>query len=92
MAAPLRRLQRHQAGDPRGHGRRVGHLPGLPRVDVPAGGPLFDRARQAGQVRADIDFDDLLRMVAGISATNFLDDAQRDRVLGVALDGVRAAR
>ncbi|MFD8381091.1 TetR/AcrR family transcriptional regulator [Streptomyces sp. NPDC059679] len=57
-----------------------------------AGGPLFDRARQAGRVRADIDFDDLLRMVAGITATNFLDDAQRDRVLGVALDGVRAAR
>ncbi|NUP38762.1 MAG: TetR/AcrR family transcriptional regulator [Streptomyces sp.] len=57
-----------------------------------AGGPLFDRARQAGRVRADIDFDDLLRMVAGITATNFLDDAQRDRVLGVALDGVRAVR
>ncbi|MGO4424549.1 TetR/AcrR family transcriptional regulator, partial [Streptomyces sp. MCAF7] len=43
-----------------------------------AGGPLFDRARQAGRVRADIDFDDLLRLVAGITATNFLDDAQRD--------------
>jgi AcrR family transcriptional regulator len=57
-----------------------------------AGGPLFDRARRAGRVRADIDFDDLLRMVAGIAATNFLDDAQRDRVLGVALDGVRAVR
>lgn len=57
-----------------------------------AGGPLFDRARQAGRVRTDIDFDDLLRMVAGITATNFLDDAQRDRVLGVALDGVRAVR
>ncbi|MGW1887693.1 TetR/AcrR family transcriptional regulator [Streptomyces sp. NPDC001970] len=57
-----------------------------------AGGPLFDRAQKAGQARADIAFDDLLRMVAGISATNFLDDAQRDRVLAVALDGVRAAR
>jgi hypothetical protein len=37
-------------------------------------------------------FDDLLRMVAGITSTNFLDDTQRDRVLTVALDGVRAAR
>ncbi|MFF1447953.1 TetR/AcrR family transcriptional regulator [Streptomyces sp. NPDC058274] len=55
-----------------------------------AGGPLFDRAQRAGQVRTDIDFDDLLRMVAGITSTNFLDDAQRDRVLAVALDGVRA--
>ncbi|GGW56224.1 TetR family transcriptional regulator [Streptomyces griseoloalbus] len=57
-----------------------------------AGAPLFERAQGAGQARRDIAFDDLLRMVAGITATNFLDDAQRDRVLSVALDGVRAAR
>ncbi|MGW7268009.1 TetR/AcrR family transcriptional regulator [Streptomyces sp. NPDC054842] len=57
-----------------------------------AGGPLFTRAQQAGEARTDIDFDDLLRMVAGITATNFLDDAQRDRVLAVALDGVRTPR
>lgn len=56
-----------------------------------AGGPLFERAQQAGEAREDMNFDDLLRMVAGISATNFLDDAQRDRVLNVALDGVRAS-
>jgi AcrR family transcriptional regulator len=57
-----------------------------------AGGPLFERAQKAGEARADMDFDDLLRMVAGITATNFLDDTQRDRVLSVALDGVRASR
>jgi hypothetical protein len=57
-----------------------------------AGGPLFERAKRAGEAREDMDFDDLLRMVAGITATNFLDDAQRDRVLTVALDGVRAPR
>ncbi|MGR6973924.1 TetR/AcrR family transcriptional regulator [Streptomyces cynarae] len=56
-----------------------------------AGGPLFERAQQAGEARTDMTFDDLLRMVAGITATNFLDDAQRDRVLNVALDGVRAS-
>ncbi|MER6123184.1 helix-turn-helix domain-containing protein [Streptomyces sp. NPDC001795] len=56
-----------------------------------AGGPLFERAQKAGEARTDIGFDDLLRMVAGITATNFLDDAQRDRVLRVALDGVRAS-
>ncbi len=55
-----------------------------------AGGPLFERAQKAGRARTDINLDDLLRMVAGITATNFLDDAQRDRVLNVALDGVRA--
>lgn len=57
-----------------------------------AGGPLFERAQKAGEAHADMSFDDLLRMVAGITATNFPDDAQRDRVLAVALDGVRAAR
>ncbi|MET7699390.1 helix-turn-helix domain-containing protein [Streptomyces sp. NPDC005485] len=56
-----------------------------------AGGPLFERAQQAGRARADMEFDDLLRMVAGITATNFPTDAQRDRVLAVALDGVRTA-
>jgi AcrR family transcriptional regulator len=55
-----------------------------------AGGPLFEQAQKAGEARTDIGFDDLLRMVAGITATNFLDNAQRDRVLAVALDGVRA--
>ncbi|WP_406356787.1 TetR/AcrR family transcriptional regulator [Streptomyces sp. NBC_00658] len=57
-----------------------------------AGGPLFERAQKAGEARADMAFDDLLRMVAGITSTTFLDDAQRDRVLSVALDGVRTAR
>ncbi|MEU4098948.1 helix-turn-helix domain-containing protein [Streptomyces sp. NPDC026673] len=57
-----------------------------------AGGPLFERAQKSGDARTDISVDDLLRMVAGISATKFLDDAQRDRILSVALDGVRAAR
>ena len=54
-----------------------------------AGGPLLERAQEAGQARRDMDFVDLLRMVAGITATTFDDDAQRDRVLAIALDGVR---
>ncbi|MGI3229005.1 TetR/AcrR family transcriptional regulator [Streptomyces sp. GTA36] len=57
-----------------------------------AGGPLFERAQRTGAARTDMDFVDLLRMVAGITATAFDDDAQRDRVLSVALDGVRASR
>ncbi|MFI6934925.1 TetR/AcrR family transcriptional regulator [Streptomyces sp. NPDC050287] len=57
-----------------------------------AGGPLFERAQRDGEARTDMDFVDLLRMVSGIAATTFDDDAQRDRVLSVALDGVRAAR
>jgi AcrR family transcriptional regulator len=57
-----------------------------------AGGPLFERAQRAGAARTDMDFVDLLRMVAGITATAFDDDAQRDRILAVALDGVRVSR
>jgi AcrR family transcriptional regulator len=57
-----------------------------------AGGPLLERAQRAGVARPDMDFTDLLRMVAGITATVFDDDAQRDRVLAIALDGVRTGR
>jgi AcrR family transcriptional regulator len=57
-----------------------------------AGGPLLERAQKAGEARADMDFGDLLRLVAGITATSFDDDAQRDRVLAIALDGVRVTR
>jgi AcrR family transcriptional regulator len=54
-----------------------------------AGGPLFERAQKAGAARTDMDFGDLLRMVAGITGTKYVDDTQRDRVLTIALDGVR---
>ncbi|MFG2120122.1 TetR/AcrR family transcriptional regulator [Streptomyces sp. NPDC048710] len=57
-----------------------------------AGGPLLERAQKAGAARADMDFGDLLRMVAGITATAFENEAQRDRVLAIALDGVRTGR
>jgi AcrR family transcriptional regulator len=54
-----------------------------------AGGPLFERAQKAGSARTDMDFGDLLRLVAGVTGTTFVDDTQRDRVLAIALDGVR---
>ena len=57
-----------------------------------AGGPLFERAQEAGVARKDMDIGDLLRLVSGVTGTTFVDDAQRDRVLAIALDGVRAAR
>jgi AcrR family transcriptional regulator len=55
-----------------------------------AGEPLLARAQQAGEVRADATFDDVLRMVSGLTSAGFVDDAQRDRVLSYALDGLRA--
>ncbi|WP_430791499.1 TetR/AcrR family transcriptional regulator [Actinoplanes sp. G11-F43] len=54
-----------------------------------AGRPLFDRAREAGEIRPDAAFDDVLRMVSGLTATVFVDDAQRERVLTFAFDGLR---
>ena len=55
-----------------------------------AGAPLFERAQEAGEARKDVSFDDLLRMVSGLTAAGFVDDDQRVRVLEIALDGVRA--
>ncbi len=55
-----------------------------------AGEPLLERAQKTGAVRTDITFDDVLRLVSGITAAAYLDDAQRDRVLAVALSGLRA--
>ncbi|MEU4694002.1 helix-turn-helix domain-containing protein [Actinoplanes sp. NPDC023714] len=57
-----------------------------------AGEPLMIRAQQAGEVRADVSFDDVLRLVSGLTSASFVDDAQRDRVLHIALDGIRAVR
>jgi AcrR family transcriptional regulator len=53
-----------------------------------AGQPLFDQAQNAGAVRPDTNFDDVLRMVSGLTAAGFVDEAQRTRVLNLALDGL----
>ena len=51
--------------------------------------PLFTRAQAAGEIRDDVSFDDALRMLSGIVASAYCDDEQRERVLQVALDGLR---
>ena len=56
-----------------------------------AGGPMVERAQAAGVVRQDTDIDDIMRMVTGISAYTFASTEQRDRVLAIAFDGLRAA-
>jgi AcrR family transcriptional regulator len=57
-----------------------------------AGAPLLERAQAAGEVRPDLSFDDLVRLVTSILSAGFPDEAQRDRVLAIALDGVRTSR
>jgi AcrR family transcriptional regulator len=57
-----------------------------------AGEPLLARAQKAGVVRSDLSFDDFVKLLSGITWGTFADDAQRDRVLAIALDGVRTPR
>ena len=53
-------------------------------------GPLLSRAQEAGVARADATFDDVLRLVSGITMMTFKDDSQMEKVLDMALDGLRA--
>jgi AcrR family transcriptional regulator len=57
-----------------------------------SGEPLFLRAQAAGHVRADASLDDVVRMVAGLSAARYGSDEQRERVLRIALDGIRTGQ
>nr|WP_201748878.1 TetR/AcrR family transcriptional regulator [Micromonospora acroterricola] len=57
-----------------------------------AGEPLMSRAQAAGEVRDDIGFDDVVRLISGLTMAQFPSPEQRDRVLGVALDGLRPPR
>jgi AcrR family transcriptional regulator len=54
-----------------------------------AGEPLWERALEAGVVRADVEFPDVLQMVAGITKIPATEPGQVERVLRVALDGLR---
>jgi AcrR family transcriptional regulator len=54
-----------------------------------AGEPLLDRAQEAGVVRSDVDFADVLQMVVGITKIPASEPGLLERVLGVALDGLR---
>jgi AcrR family transcriptional regulator len=56
-----------------------------------AGDLLLERAQQAGVARPDTNFTDVGRMVAGIASIRTADPGQIDRILDVALDGLRYA-
>lgn len=55
-----------------------------------AGAPLLTRAQEAGAVRADVDITDVLHLVSGIAKMPSPDPQQSERILAVALDGLRA--
>jgi AcrR family transcriptional regulator len=54
-----------------------------------AGDMLLQRAQEAGEARKDTNFTDVGRMVAGIASIRTADPGQIDRILDVALDGLR---
>ena len=54
-----------------------------------AGEPLLRRAQDAGEARPDTSFDDVVRLISGITMIHFAEPDQIERVLGVALDGLR---
>jgi AcrR family transcriptional regulator len=54
-----------------------------------AGRPLVARAQDAGVVRADVDVADVLHLVSGIAKMTTLERSDVDRILDVALDGLR---
>jgi AcrR family transcriptional regulator len=55
-----------------------------------AGKPLLRRAQASGDARTDIDDDDIARYIMGAAAMSFASDQQRQKMLGVLFDGLRA--
>jgi AcrR family transcriptional regulator len=53
-----------------------------------AGEPLLKRAQDAGAVRTDVEFSQVMQMVGGISKIP-ADRGQIEHILGIALDGLR---
>lgn len=54
-----------------------------------AGEPLIKHAQEARVVRGDVDFSDVLHMVAGISKIPASDPKQVEHIIRIALDGLR---
>jgi AcrR family transcriptional regulator len=54
-----------------------------------AGEPLLRRAQDAGIVRPDVTIEEVVRLVAGIAKMPADDPAEVQRVLAIALDGLR---
>jgi AcrR family transcriptional regulator len=54
-----------------------------------AGEPLLKRAQAAGEVRPDVEFSEVLQMVMGITKIPSNDPAQIERLVRIALDGLR---
>ena len=54
-----------------------------------AGGPLLERAPDAGAVRPDTDLAEVIQLVGGIAKIQVSEPGQVDHILDIALDGLR---
>jgi AcrR family transcriptional regulator len=54
-----------------------------------SGGPLLVAAQRAGAAREDVDIDDVMRYVIGVTTAPFGSDDQRDRILRLAVDAIK---
>lgn len=54
------------------------------------GEPLLKRAQDAKAVRDDVSIDDVIRLVSGVTMMTFAEEGQMERVVDIALDGLRA--
>lgn len=54
-----------------------------------AGEPLLERAQEAGAVRSDVEFSQVMQMVMGITKVPATDPSQTAHILRIALDGLR---
>ena len=54
-----------------------------------AGEPIMKRAQDAGVVRTDTDFTELIQLIGGIAKIEETAPGQRDHILDIALDGLR---
>jgi AcrR family transcriptional regulator len=54
-----------------------------------AGEPLLKRAQAAGEVRDDVDISDVTKMISGIAGLRSTEPEQIERLVAVALDGLR---
>lgn len=54
-----------------------------------AGEPLLQRAQAAGEVRDDVDISDVTKMISGIAGLPRTEPAQIERLVAIALDGLR---
>ncbi len=54
-----------------------------------AGEPLLKRAQAAGEVRGDVDIGDVAKMISGIAGLRRTEPEQIERLVAIALDGLR---